>query len=228
MGTVTGGQGNIVTNGLVLRLDAANPRSYAPPYNETTWTNLNGSYNGTLTNGPTFSTSGSGCIVLDGTNDYVSIPQATLFGGSNRSFTIMMWAYAQPNQNFSGLLRINGTLMFYNPSSATSGSSGCNYRLAYPYPSVSYMAFNAPVNRWYLLTLTNLDSQSPSYQGYSLNGAPLTTTTYTGQIEASEIRVGMADAYVNGKIGNTLFYNRVLSDLEILQNFNATRTRFGI
>ncbi len=61
MSTVTGGQGNIVTSGLVLNLDAANPRSYEPPYNGVTWRDLSGNgRNGTLTNGPTYNSSNGG------------------------------------------------------------------------------------------------------------------------------------------------------------------------
>ena len=60
----------IVSNGLVLCLDAANKRSY--PGTGTTWTDLSGnSNNGTLTNGPTFSAGNMGSILFDGTNDYV-------------------------------------------------------------------------------------------------------------------------------------------------------------
>jgi hypothetical protein len=216
---------SIVTDGLIFNLDAGFVSSY--PRNGTTWYDVGGSNNGTLTNGPTYSSDNGGNIVLDGSNDYISIPQSTLFGTS-RTFTLMMWVYGQPSAGFSGFLRINGTLMFYNPGSATSGVSGCNYRLAYPYPSVSYMAFNAPVNSWYLLTLTNEDTQTPSYQGYSINGANLTTTTYTGRIEPSEIRVGMADASIVGKTGIIMAYNRVLTNAEILQNYNAQKSRFGL
>ena len=69
MSTVTGGQGNIVTNGLVLNLDAANPRSYLQPSNGTAWRNLvpvSSSLVGTLTNGPTYSSSNQGYIIFDG------------------------------------------------------------------------------------------------------------------------------------------------------------------
>jgi hypothetical protein len=73
MSTVHGGPGNIVTSGLVLNLDAANPRSYPPPYNGVTWTTLAGSNNGTLINGPTFNSSNGGSIVFDGVNDYIRL-----------------------------------------------------------------------------------------------------------------------------------------------------------
>ena len=61
---------SIVTDGLVLCLDAANTKSY--PGSGTTWTDISGKgYDGTLTNGPTFSSDNLGCIVFDGSNDRV-------------------------------------------------------------------------------------------------------------------------------------------------------------
>ena len=61
---------SLVMNGLVLALDAANPKSY--PGSGTTWTDLSGRGNtGTLTNGPTYSSANGGSLVFDGTNDYV-------------------------------------------------------------------------------------------------------------------------------------------------------------
>jgi hypothetical protein len=216
----------IVTNGLRLCVNG----NYSTSYTKSGVTMYDLSYSGnnsTLTNGPNFNSENGGCISLDGTNDYISIPQSSLFG-TDRTFTLMMWVYAQPSSNFSGLLRINGTLMFYNPGSGTVGSTGGSYRLAYPYPSVSYQSLTLPINSWYLLTLTNLDSQTPSYQGYSINGAALTTTTYTGSIEVSDIRIGMADAYIVGKVGSILSYNRVLTNAEIKQNYNAFISNYNL
>jgi hypothetical protein len=60
--------GKIVTNGLVLCLDAADRTSYLG--SGTTWFDLAGSNNGTLTNGPTFNSTNGGSIVFDGVDDY--------------------------------------------------------------------------------------------------------------------------------------------------------------
>ena len=61
---------SIATNGLVLCLDAANPKSY--PGTGTAWTNLTGlGNNGTLVNSPTYSGANSGSFLFDGTNDYI-------------------------------------------------------------------------------------------------------------------------------------------------------------
>ena len=79
MSTLNGGPGNIVTNGLVLYLDAANYQSYIS--GSTTWYDLSGNNNsGSLVNGPTYSSTNAGSIVFDGTNDYVGLPNGLLSG----------------------------------------------------------------------------------------------------------------------------------------------------
>ena len=63
----------LVTDGLVLNLDAGDPRSY--PGSGTTWTNMSGGgHNATLINGATYNNANGGSIVLDGGTQYVSIP----------------------------------------------------------------------------------------------------------------------------------------------------------
>ena len=223
----------IITNGLVLNLDAGFTPSY--PTTGTTWYDVSGNTNnGTLTNGPTFSSADGGTIVLDGVDDYISIPSSTLFGGSDRSFTLMMWVYGQPSSTgYVGWFGMDGTLNFFIPGSATSGNADSAYRMFYIDPSspfpVQYQFFQMPVNQWFLLTSTNLDASPSSSMGYSINGASLTTTTYPNRMAVpSEIKIGYSNAYINGKAGIITAYNRVLTNSEILQNYNATKGRFGL
>jgi len=78
----------IVTGGLVLALDAADKNSYVG--SGTTWKDLSGNANnGTLTNGPTFSNVNGGVIVLDGTDDYVSLTSTDSLRPSN--VTLSVW-----------------------------------------------------------------------------------------------------------------------------------------
>ena len=65
----------IVTDGLIMNLDAGFTPSY--PKNGTTWYDLGGANNGTLTNGPTFSSSNGGLFELDGTNDEITLSNNT-------------------------------------------------------------------------------------------------------------------------------------------------------
>ena len=76
----------IVTNGLVLCLDAGNVKSYVS--GSTTWTDLSPTQkNGILTNGPTFNSSNGGSIVFDGVDDYINSSFA-----APASETIIVWA----------------------------------------------------------------------------------------------------------------------------------------
>ena len=82
----------IVTDGLVLALDAGNTKSY--PGSGTTWTDLSGRGNtGTLTNGPTYSSANGGSIVFDGTNDHVTMSGNNISGLSAETtdFSICIW-----------------------------------------------------------------------------------------------------------------------------------------
>jgi hypothetical protein len=79
----------IVTDGLVLCLDAANRKSY--PGSGSTWADLVSSNVGTLTNGPTFDTGNSGSIVFDGINDFVNVASQSIT--TNTSFTVCCSVY---------------------------------------------------------------------------------------------------------------------------------------
>ena len=84
----------LVSDGLVLNLDAGDPRSY--PSSGTTWTDLSGNGNtGTLTNGPTYSNGNGGALVFNGTNSYVTVGSfSSNLNAANNSpnITISFWA----------------------------------------------------------------------------------------------------------------------------------------
>ena len=92
----------IVTDGLVLNLDAGDYASY--PRSGTTWYDLSGGgNNGTLTNGPTYDSANKGSIVFDGTNDYVSVPSFN--ADSNQALSVFCW--------FNGSDLTNKTSSYY-------------------------------------------------------------------------------------------------------------------
>jgi len=80
----------IVKENLVLHLDAGDSDSYGG--SGTTWTDLAGSNDATLTNGPVYSSAGGGSFALDGTNDYGAISSHSSFQfGSNTDYTLEIW-----------------------------------------------------------------------------------------------------------------------------------------
>jgi hypothetical protein len=92
---------SIITSGLVLNLDAGNTASY--PGSGTVWTDLSGNgYNGTLTNGPIYSSSNGGTIVFDGTNDVASFGNILNIGLS--SWTMSCWVKFNYVSGLAGIM----------------------------------------------------------------------------------------------------------------------------
>jgi len=213
---------SIVTNGLVLCLDAANTKSY--PGSGTTWTDLLGTgNNGTLTNGPTYSSANGGSIVFDGTNDYVSASNTSLVHRTSN------WAY-------SCWVNFNGT-----PSLGTifeNGSWTSCLLIRFETNGISIYSMGSywgkftltpTLNTWYKLDFIRNGNSIDFY----LNGTYSQSLSFTADIQpSSNLFIGMsqhaAGQCFNGRIAQTQIYNRALTSTEIQQNFNALRGRFGI
>lgn len=228
----------ISTDGLVLCLDAANVKSYAG--SGTTWTDLGGNgRNGSLINGPTFNSANGGSIVFDGVDDVVQVTTPTYT--NYRSFTTMFWikstSLIDPAVRKGICFGRNMSTGYLSLLGFTPGTGG-NAIILFEsrdstnstYGSVSTPQFNLYSTNWVMIgmqvTPTSLtafynngikyeiSTSSDTRQGFSFSGWEL------GQ-DASAFKW-------TGNIASFLFYDKVLSSDEILQNFNATRGRFGI
>jgi len=224
----------IVKNGLVLALDAADKNSYRG--SGTTWNNLSGnSNNGTLTNGPTFSNSNRGAIVFDGTDDYVA---AGNLGSFYTQGTISYWMYSTAVENYrnpfstkylGGNVGIRfeqyTTVSPYGGFNVVIGNDAGTYGF-YDYSPTSVLSANI----WYNVVLAWNTSTNKVF-GY-LNGVSKFDTTHTyWATTLPSISIGSgfdSGRYFKGNIASTLIYNRALTATEVLQNYNATKTRFGL
>lgn len=232
MSTVQGGQGNIVTNGLILNLDAANPRSYAPPFNGTTWQNLvavSSSISGSLVNGIAYTGSNGGALIFDGVDDAIALSEPS--SSYIQAFTIQSWIAYEPtsagyhaivgNENYSsatgwyyGVHNINTNQVGYRIWK-TNGSSYTWNGLLHSTNGI-YALYTLSVNAQGSITAyvntTNVNSQLA-------DGVPL---KYTNASPWSAL------GGTKGRAASLRFYNRALNASEVLQNFNATRARFGV
>jgi hypothetical protein len=217
---------SIVLNGLAVYLDAANTKSY--PGSGTTWTDLSGfQRNGTLTNGPTYSSADSGSIVLDGVDDDVAL--GTFFTFTN--FTISLWVYPGATQTtYADIFDNNhtGTQNFncqQNVSNTNQYQFGCLNATNNSVTSV----FTLTANIWQHLTFTWNNSVASAYINgvFQSSGSAANPINYT----SPNLRIGEwggGGRNWNGRVACFMAYNRVLSTSEITQNFNALRGRFGI
>lgn len=221
---------NIITRGLVLHLDASAPSSY--PGSGTTWSDISGqSNNGTLTNGPTFSTDGGGSIVFDGTNDYVTIPDSSNWDFGTGEFSIEMWIYldgAQP-ANYSGYI---GTFQSKWPASGwvIMNSPGTNMR-SYSNDGTyeTTISTNVTLSQWNHIVLTKVSNTGYMYvNGTSVGTQDWTSRAFDNTGNPLLIGAGSAD-YSKIKMASVKIYKGVgfLSTM-VNQNFSIQRTRFGV
>lgn len=212
------GYENIVTDGLVLNLDAGWYDSY--PGSGTIWNDLSGqNYNGTLINGPTFNTNNGGSVVFDGTDDYVDL-QYSIIGGTG-DFTVNQWIQSDVSEtggttfgNFGA-----GTLqVFYGNTYMGFWLNNASAYVDAPVPFSSN-----PV----MITAIRTGTTTYFYQ----NGVLLKTGASSANIGAANFRIGTntsTNEQFNGKIFTTQVYNRAISTTEIAQNYNTQKTRFGL
>jgi len=221
----------LITNGLVLNLDAANANSYSG--SGTAWNDVSGNNNhGTLTNGPTFVITNGGSIVFDGTNDYVAETSALSDSFLQGDWTISFWV--KVDSVVTGGYSVQRNLLQHGGNSTNAGLSltqrSSSFALV-PY-SFSALAGSTTVsnNTWYNVVFTH-NSTSYGRQIYlngALDGSNTATATYAGT--GSNARIGGMTTLghpLDGNIAIVLAYNRVLTATEILQNYNLTEGRFA-
>jgi hypothetical protein len=221
----------IVTDGLVLYLDAANNKSY--PGSGTSWADLSGGGNiGTTSGGPTFNNANGGSLVFDGTDDYVNgVHNAQVDTTGN--MTAEAWFYISSNTN--DWVRVFGKSDAVNNSNRTYGlwynigTSAFLYQRYGGSPINAQAIRTVSTNTWYHMVGTSngtshvlyLNEQQIAASGTAGSTFYSTTTPYT---------VGFAGfhARLSGYVSSVRLYNRPLSAVEVIQNYNATKTRFGL
>ena len=231
---VSGGP-DIIQDGLVLSLDASDRNSYVS--GSTIWRDLSSSQNNnTLTNGPTFNSTNGGSIAFDGTDDFSSF-------SSNITFSITQpWSYSIWLSPASGMVGAWKNII------AQNADTNCTW-MFHPNALGFYQSFyNSATYIWYtsikpgttlpidifsniVITCSPVDADRTFFTAY-LNGVITDTTTFTwSPINRNQVfnRIGGNGArYYIGNIANTFIYNKVISAQEVLQNYNAQKSRFNL
>jgi hypothetical protein len=220
----------IVQQGLVLNLDAGNPYSYAGA--GTTWYDVSGnSYNGTLTNSPTYSSDNGGSLAFNGSNNYIVTSN---FTPNITNKTLSGWVkLSSISQQGGGLINLQSTdgvsfdAIVYNETNngwgfgsngfSRTGWSGVKetstndwVNITATYENLNYRIYR---NGVLIYTLTSFNTLNFNFSSNSLLGYR---------------HLGGGSAFLAGNIAQGLIYNRALSAAEVLQNYNATKGRFGL
>ena len=226
---------HIVSDGLVLCLDAANPRSYSGA--GSTWSDLSGNgNNGTFgpgTAAPAFGGDNGGYLDFDGSDDYGDVGSITpnigdftvgfiyqLTGAGGRGGLFERRSLS-PGNGFS--LGQGGA---GNWAMTVSGTSNFNNSVSvnFTYPSL---------NTWYYdVAVYSSGNTLTNYR----NGTFVSSSTGVsqGNLSTQGTRTNFLIANRDNntslpcKVALVNCYNRALTPQEIRQNFNATRGRYGI
>lgn len=227
---------SIVTDGLVFSVDAANKKSY--PGSGTAVKDLSGNSDSTLTNGTTHDTTFIGAFDFDGSNDKIVTP-VTATNWADVAFTIQLWT-SDCTQNDScfvmggdGGTNNFGLVGFYWSSSnlifsywRTGGGTSKGFRMQVPHDRT------APNNLCLTFTGVGGTNTTTIVNNCTLyfNGISQTVIHGGGGTPSTSgiLELGGGNYPLNGKIHNTLYYDRVLTSQEVLQNYNATKNRFGL
>jgi hypothetical protein len=225
----------IVTDELVLYLDAANPNSYIS--GSISWNDISRNrIDGTLINGPLFNAANNGNISFNGVNQWVDFQNnSNLYFLNLSPYTLSVWANITSATAgiFHGLInreygspRNGYNLWFYRDPTTIAIASE---RWAGTGQKVTFVSipFSQCFNVWNQFTVTFDGTTLRFYlNGSFAHSAPangnITNTSGTLQIARRQTD------FANCKISNVSIYNKTLTPTEILQNYNATKTRFGL
>jgi len=228
----------IVVSGLSLYLDASVSRSY--PGTGTSWTDLtNSAATATLVNGPTYSAAQGGSIVLDGTNDFISIPNLSSYAPGTGDFAADWWMYGGTSGSFPRVFSI-GTYSG-GPTLATSLEAGTLYYWAGTTggtPGSSLGSHGTIANVWSHFAVSRVSGVVRGYKnGTYLNTASNNTNNavfsagnyFALGCETTNGTSGGSNTFLGGRLAVfRLYIGKGLSQNEVTQNFNAQRSRYGV
>ncbi|MDC0478797.1 gliding motility-associated C-terminal domain-containing protein [Flavobacteriaceae bacterium] len=198
-------ESEIVTDGLILYLDASNSNSY--PGQGSTWFDISGNNNDATINGPIFSNSQIKNFVFDGNDDVI-----TSMNLSNYSdLTIEIWYYNNKTSGEHDLLTYNGNSGSYTFSNNKFRTDGNGLGAA------NYDGVNHFSNQWVRFVYVK---NSRVYINETVTNKTSGNDNPYGQLIIGDTRTDLRQHW-DGKIALVRIYNRNLTDQEISKNYNA-------
>ena len=217
---------NVVTAGITMWLDAGDPASY--PGSGTTWSDLSGNEaDQTLVGAPSYTAGSPSYFSFDGLSQYST--GSTPFVLPPNTYTKMVWfQITAPADNNIVSSDAGGHYMFFS-STPTLWAGNTNIA---PYAGGGAFGSNTSFNTgiWYCASVVFSDPQISIYVNGVLDQFD---PTYSAGGHSGDGSVNLAcfapgGNLFNGRIGQVFCYGRALTAQEVMQNFSATRARYGV
>jgi len=213
----------IIVDGLVFNMDAANKASYVPNATKSHNT-INLSQTGSLQDTGMFSTDNKGVFVCDGVDTGIALNSTSNLGTVS---TVGIWV-KRNSATDNGKALFGNNANAWQPAMYIASTTSLYVSLSKWVKPFFYSAGWSNTTDWFYITITRNGDAANLYK----NGAFVDDLTGLGTGETKFDSIGFQSAdnsdYYNGNIGPVHFYNRVLSDSEILHNYNALKGRFGL
>jgi hypothetical protein len=229
---------NIVRDGLVLYLDAkySYPGATGTNPDVYTWYDMSGNENhGELINGVSYSGTNGGSLVFDGINDYVLVSPSSSIPYASSARSVSIWFYTNTttwaddvntlfhygsglnSQSFGIDFQAYALMQLY-----TWGGTGRDFSFSTTYSQVGWKNICVSYNGSTNISIYENGVFTQSFTLISPCNTPA-NNIYIGAIDPNVI----AGGYFDGKIAQVQMYNKALSASEVLQNYNATKSRYG-
>ena len=223
----------IIADGLVFNMDAANRASYIPN-TDTSYNTINLSQSGSLYNETSGSLGSPKAWTFDGADAYIDLGNLTLLNGAtNASWGFWVNVDTTPNQMPISQWDGSNNVFYVYFNGASTLSVAMNGGFVF---STSY-SFNTGEWEYFTITLDGgANPASDRVKGY-VNGTELSNSnsgvTSLTSATTSNFNIGRREAsgggfYFDGEISNLHIYNRTLPSNEVLHNYNALKSRFGL
>ena len=226
----------IVKDGLILYMDAANPRSYIS--GNTTCNDLVSSSVGTLENGVGFSIENNGAWSFDGSDDNINCGRVTDIEVQTLSYS--MWIKRTDNRNqcvfMKGISSNRGLAVWITSADLLVCQAGNFTNDSYFGSQVSSLATYIPLDTWGYIAFTHEQTATGATQKIYINGILRntyisTTVPYIISYPGTNLYFGQrnnATYRFAGDISNVKIYNIALTQEEVQQNYNTLKPRFGL
>ena len=230
----------VINDSLILYLDAGNSKSYSGSGD--TWFDTSKSFkDSSLLGSPPFLSDNKGCFLMVGLNEYISIPQLS-DNNIIDNYSFGIWfsptiTISPSNNDYYMLFEAQNTSISSTPDNfiyfLNSGGQ-ITFETKTPNDNLLTTTNNWVAGKWYNIYCTyesSTGTKSIYVNGVKensisgVNGSYLNTSTYFGLgAYSSPSRTW----YLKGRIAGAFVYGKTLSQSEISQNYNSTKSRFGL
>jgi hypothetical protein len=232
---------SIIKDGLLIYLDGNSPNSYSKISRGSTLKDISGNgNNGTLVASPTYDST-DGFFTFNGTTQYINCGNSSNLQITEGSVSAWIKIPVTGNDSFRGIITKQNAWGLFAIDRVLCAFDWGNYLNTAPLNianGIRSTGVNLGTNTWTNVAMTFTQTIGTILPGppnnnvvIYVNGSPVLTTTTLHVDHTASIQFAWANfngQYLSCNLAQGLVYNKALTQEEILNNYNVTKSRFGL